>query len=389
MEDPLLHIVFSNFNVLNSSTVELGRSEGSDKDPGPTEMFRDSFLDNANDNQFRIMTPAFIFVCILIIIGLPGNMISILVYATQLKKGIARYFILTLAVSDLLSLLCVAPVELWIMKHFWTFNYPELCKTFRFSAYAVNNISSLTLLVIAFERYRIICCPWKQKFGTQFSKIICVLITIAAMATSFPMLFVYGTYTMPFIMYNVESEKLSRQKHSEEKNITYTIYGKTCMVDDKMATSSFPFYVNIVYIVATVIVFCVLIFLYGCIARQLIIQKMQNKNDKSRKRHSKRLKRVTVMVLVLTVVYETCYLPCLTLVCLRLVNPYFYSSLNDGGKKTVQFFLKSYLINSAINPCIYCFCNKEFRLGVRRIFRKIKLLCLKDDARRVSESCVT
>ena len=253
----------------------------------------------------------------------------------------------------------------------------------------MNNISSLTLLVIAFERYRIICCPWKQKFGTQFSKIICVLITIAAMATSFPMLFVYGTYTMPLIRYNVESEKFTLQKHSEEKNITYTLYGKTCMVDDKMATSSFPFYVNIVYIAAIVIVFCVLIFLYGCIARQLIIQKMQNKNDKSRKRHSKRLKRVTVMVLVLTLVYETCYLPCLTLVCLRLVNPYFYSSLNDGGKKTVQFFLKSYLINSAINPCIYCFCNKEFRLGIRRIFRKMKLLCLKDDARRVSESCVT
>ena len=108
MEDPQLHIVFSNFDVLNSSTVELSRSEGSDKDTTLTDMFRDSFLDNANDNQFRIMTPAFIFVCILIVIGLPGNMVSILVYATQLKKGIARYFILTLAVSDLLTLLCVA-----------------------------------------------------------------------------------------------------------------------------------------------------------------------------------------------------------------------------------------------------------------------------------------
>ena len=391
MGDSYLHSAVSRFADKNVLTGVACRNECLQTGTGTavTDSLTNVFLRGVNENQFHICIPAFAFVCLLMLIGLPGNVLSILVYATQLKKGVARYFILTLAVSDLITLIYVAPVELWIMKHFWNFDYPNLCKSFRFIAYTVNNVSSLSLLVIAFERYRIICSPWKQKFTAMYSKIVCVLITMISIATSIPMLFTYGTYTMPLSYYSTNLQKESHQNISVGQNITYPIFGKTCMVDDNMASSLFPFYVNIVYIAATVAVFCVLIYLYGCIARQLIIQRMQNKNKHSKKRYSKRVKHVTIMVFILTVVYEVCYLPCLTIVCLRLINPYLYKSLNDAEKAIYQFFLKSYFINSAINPCIYCFCNKEFRAGVCHIFNKLKMSCSKDEARRLSESCLT
>ena len=386
------HVSYVDFRQETNGTAEIYRTEFFQTKTLNGQVFKDDFLHKVNSNQFRIFIPSFSFVCFLIVIGLPGNVMAILVYATQLKKGVARYFILTLAVSDLITCSCVAPLELWIMTHFWTFDYQGLCKIFRFVAYGVNNISSLILLAIAFERYRLICSPWKQKFTAKCSKVVCGLAVFLAVLTSIPMIFIYGTFTLPLLSRSNISSSVSQNHSQELANTTYATYGKTCMVDDRMADSLFPFYTNTVYIAATVIVFCVLIYLYGCIARQLVIQKRQNRNklnEKGMKTSSKRIKHVTFMVLVLTCVYEICFLPCLTIVCIRLASPNLYQSLSDTGKMTYQFFLKSYLINSALNPCIYCYCNREFRLGACKIINKLKIFCSKDQERKLSQSYLT
>ena len=392
-EDTYRHLLYSDLQGETNGSEEIYTTQYFHPQNTQGDEFRDEFLHKANSNQFRIFVPSFSFVCFLIVIGLPGNIMAILVYATQLKKGVARYFILTLAVSDLITCSCVAPLELWIMTHFWTFSYQGLCKTFRFVAYGVNNISSLILLAIAFERYRLICRPWKQKFSTRCSKVICVLVIFLAALTSAPMIFIYGTFTVPLYISSNISNHVS-QNTSQERlgNTTYSIYGKTCMLDDNMADSLFPFYTNAVYIAATVAVFLVLVYLYGCIARQLVIQKRQNRtkqNDKGAKNYTKRIKHVTFMVLVLTCVYEICYLPCLTVVCIRLASPTFYQSLSDSGKMAYQCFLKFYLINSALNPCIYCYCNREFRLGACKILNNLRIFCSRDQQRKLSQSYIS
>ena len=389
MTDSYSQVIFKEINSIDNETTGGYTTRYQLMKVYPEDKFEDDFLENVNNSQFRIFIPAFSFICLLLLFGIPGNILAIVVYATQLKKGVARYFILTLAVSDLITCSCIAPTELWLMKHFWTFDNQFLCKTFRFVAYAVNNISSLTLLAIAFERYRIICSPWKQKFTTKCSKIVCVLVTLAAIITSVPMIFIYGTYTVPLFKYTDFEKDISSNNSMEEKNTTSFIFGRTCMVDDNIVGSVFPLYINAIYIAATLIIFCVLIYLYGCIAKQLIIQRIQNKNKQnkeSQKRSCKRLKHVTVMVLILTFVYELCYLPCLTVVCIRLINPLLYRSINDSEKMAYQFFLKSYLINSALNPCIYCYCNREFRLGALKVLRKFKIVCLRDQTRTPSGS---
>ena len=388
-DDTYRHVLYSDLSLETNGSEEIYMTQFLQTKIISDDAFKDDFLRKVNSNQFRIFVPSFSFVCFLIVIGLPGNIMAILVYATQLKKGVARYFILTLAVSDLITCSCVAPLELWIMTYFWTFAHQGLCKVFRFVAYGVNNISSLILLAIAFERYRLICRPWKQKFSAKCSKVICGLVIFLAALTSAPMIFIYGTFTVPlFSRLNIST----RNNSQELGNTTYAIYGKTCMLDDKMVDSLFPFYTNVVYIVATVIVFIVLVYLYGCIARQLVIQKRQNRNkqnEKSMKNYSKRIKHVTFMVLVLTCVYEICYLPCLTIICIRLASPDFYQSLNDSGKMAYQCFLKFYLINSALNPCIYCYCNREFRLGACKILNNLRIFCSRDQERKLSQSYIS
>ena len=391
-DDTYRHVLYSDLSLETNGSEEIYMTQFLQTKIISDDAFKDDFLRKVNSKQFRIFVPSFSFVCFLILIGLPGNIMAILVYATQLKKGVARYFILTLAVSDLITCSCVAPLELWIMTHFWTFAHQGLCKVFRFVAYGVNNISSLILLAIAFERYRLICRPWKQKFSAKCSKMICGLVIFLAALTSAPMIFIYGTFTAPLFSRSNISSRVARNNSQEQGNTTYAIYGKTCMLDDKMADSLFPFYTNAVYIVATVIVFVVLVYLYGCIARQLVIQKRQNRNkqnEKSMKNYSKRIKHVTFMVLILTCVYEICYLPCLTIICIRLASPDFYQSLNDSGKMAYQCFLKFYLINSALNPCIYCYCNREFRLGACKILNNLRIFCSREQERKLSQSYIS
>ena len=122
----------------------------------PTLSFEESVIAEANKRQFRLMIPSFSFICVLLTLGIPGNIFAITIFLTKLKKAVARQFILTLAVSDLISCVVAMPSELDIMTRYFDFDEDAYCRIFRFVAYFSNNVSSLTLVAIAIERHRII-----------------------------------------------------------------------------------------------------------------------------------------------------------------------------------------------------------------------------------------
>lgn len=352
----------------------------------------DHVIGAANTKQFEIFLPSFIFICVLLVVGLPGNILALVIYHKKVKRAVAKNFLITMCICDTLSCAVVMPVELDIMRNFFEYDEQWLCKGFRFYAYSVSNVSSLTLIAIAVERYRIICNPWKPKFSSELSKRLCVCNIVIAILTSVPMAFIYGTQTVPLGQTDKERQQhdnssgyesacnASVSVHKQAKTYRQTttpVLGKACLMDDSMVGSSFPMYVVAVYIASIILTFLVFIYLYGHVIRKLASRRRksmcQQNSEALGNTSNKRVKHVTIMAIILTLSYEVCYLPCLTAVCIRLAHPEFYSTLSVSGKMIFNFMLKSYLLNSALNPFIYCFCNREFRLGLWTLMRSLKI----------------
>lgn len=379
-------------------------------------LTKDEVLQMKNRDQFQILLPSFIMTCVLLVLGIPGNLLAVVVYLTKMKRNTAAYFIMTLAISDLINCAISLPVEMHLITNFWTFDIPWLCKFSRYISAAMNNTSSFILAAIAVERFRSICTPMKPRLTNLTSKIFSASLMAIAILSALPMLWGYGTFTVPLAALN----------H------TGVIYGKTCLVDDGVINTSYPHFLLIYFFAGHLVVFLILVILYICIGSKLLCGSQFSSNNRfsqsvllqrqnstfstisfsarsgslrtpvsdsenplmikrsisrsssnsktnidlnlSRRHggHAFRAKRLTCMLFLVTSVFEISFIPYLVIVAMRNSDPDMYLRLPIGGKMAYQLFLRSYLINCAMNPIIYCFYNQNFRHGVRRLFNSIK-----------------
>jgi hypothetical protein len=345
---------------------------------------RYTVITKANDKQFEIFLPSFTLIIILMVIGIPGNILTLLVYTRRFKKAIARQFLITLATCDFLTCAVVMPTELVIMTHFFDLDLRWLCKSFRWFAYSVNNISSLTLLAIAFERYRLVCKPWKPKFTDTTSRRMCYVNIIISVAIALPMFFVYGTQTIP--LFAIQNITDGNRFYTSVEGLDVLIDGKSCLMDDAMEQLSFPFSVvtSVAYISSIIIIFLALIVLYSHVINSLA-KRLCQKEGKMKETSANLIQKITFMMIILTLLFEICYLPCLSVVCLRLSNPSYYNKLSTAGKTVFQLLLKSYLLCSALNPFVYCFCNNEFLEGLLSILKAAFPFLCRNQSRLSSE----
>ncbi|XP_060572853.1 tachykinin-like peptides receptor 99D [Ruditapes philippinarum] len=306
---------------------------------------RYTVITKANDNQFEIFLPSFTLIIILMVIGLPGNILTLLVYTRRLKKAVARQFLITMATCDFLTCAVVMPTELVIMTHFFDLDLRWLCKFFRWFAYSVSNISCLTLLAIAFERYRLVCKPWKPKFTDTTSRRMCYVNIIISVATALPMFFVYGTQTIP--LFAIQNITDGNRFNTSVEGLDVLIYGKSCLMDDAMEqlAFSFSFVTSVAHISSFIIIFLTLIVLFSHIIRSLAKRQKESicqKEGKIKESSAYRIQKIIFMMIILTLLYGISYLPCIGVVCLRLNNPAYYNKLSAAGKAVFQFLLKSY-----------------------------------------------
>ncbi|KAH3863994.1 tachykinin-like peptides receptor 99D [Dreissena polymorpha] len=321
-----------------------------------------------NESQFQVFLPAFILLCGVLIIGTPGNILAIFVYKCKLRKHIGREFLITLCVCDLLSCLLVGSFEMDLMRQVFDYDREWVCKLFRFFSYSVNNVSSIILLVIAVERYRVICCPWKAKFSSQASRRICYLCVLASTAYASPMFIVYGTQTIPLRTNSTRSDIdiIDHKDHvsTTERSPTAPLFGKTCQMDDDVIETQFPLYISNMYLITMLIEFILLLYLYSRISLTLMRRRKESmcqQTNASKRCANKRVRKVTLTAIVLTLFFVLCYLPCLVTFSIRIWMPKYYSTLSVFGQQLFELMLKFYQLDSAVNPFIYCFCNQEFR----------------------------
>ena len=158
-------------------------------------------ISQLNTLVFRTtLIPSFIYICMLLVIGIPGNALVCFIYQFKIRNRSlsSNIFILALSWFDLINCLVSLPIEIKFILNFVQFDEPIICKLSRFLTFFCNNASATILMAIAVDRLvAFLSGPVRRRLKPKITKGIVVMAMVIAGSVSWPMLFFFGTYTLP------------------------------------------------------------------------------------------------------------------------------------------------------------------------------------------------
>ncbi|XP_076112940.1 orexin receptor type 2-like [Mytilus galloprovincialis] len=356
-----------------------------------------------NDEKALFYLPVIIYMLILMFVGTFGNILVCFVYLSKQTKTSSHYFILALAMLDLLTCLVGMPTEVADLRYPYMFYAPAACKLLRFIESVSIIGSSIILIAVAFDRFFRICRLGKQ-VTVKHAKIACLLSVVVGILAAWPACILFG-----------------------EKSVDIGLEGVNaidCSTDDSMRGTVYPtvYYGFLFLLFIGCFVFFTIIYLQigvviwkrkrtnigeklpetptskerpssDGVSNDPISTEMSSGNDGSweserrkstisarnfKKQSSKnqiKVTRTTVVLFAVTVAYVISFLPFLIVMVLRSTKKDFEESLTSAGEMLYKFCSKSYFINNAINPCIYSFLNINFRKDTENLIKRILASC--------------
>ena len=402
-------------------------SEADDNNSAPA-LNTAPILQKYNQAIFKLFIPAFVMVLLVMIVGFVGNMVTVYIYMKKMRRTTSRIFILALAFCDLINCAITMPIEIAIIIDFFTFDYPIVCAVGRTLTYVLNGTSALLLCGIAVDRFRKICRPLKPVFTPKKTKLICIICLALASAVYIPGFEIYGTLTIQLNAIGnltvIGKTCLVRDKYTKtdvNAKITQIIFSVWClgtigilitlvvfyliigravyrrmkieerrhdsvsvpkrkaakrrsvMADFSSETScSFNDHLETNKHVLTAVSDPVKNTISQTLKNRFSLFKPQTVSTLQKQRLSRRIRagRTTVMLFAVTIAYFISFLPFAVIVILRLVNPRYYELASAEGKMVWSFFLRSYVLNCAVNPILYGFLNNDFRKRMVEILEK-------------------
>ncbi|CAG2229605.1 unnamed protein product [Mytilus edulis] len=153
-------------------------------------------LDRVNDEMAVILQPVIAIVCVYMIIGLLGNPLVIYYYGCSVKPSPSYYFIVAVAVFDLI--ICCICIPLEIIDMMFSYKFPSAigCKMFRFVNYFSSMGTGFVLVVIAIDRYRKVCQPFKTQITMKMAKTIIFIGCFASACISWPIFVFYDIHAV-------------------------------------------------------------------------------------------------------------------------------------------------------------------------------------------------
>lgn len=386
---------FSNFSTVTMETTTAGMEE----------IEAQMLLHKLNDELAMRYLPVIVYMLILMLIGIFGNILVCCVYCSKPTKTSSHFFILNLAVLDLLTCIIGMPTEVTDLRYPYMFYAPAACKLLRFVESISIIGSSITLIAVAFDRYYRICKLGRQ-ISVRKSKIICVVAVVVGVLSSWPACLLFGEKTIELGIPGVK--------------------GVDCSTDDSVRHTIYPtLYYGFLFLlfILCLVFFTVIYAKIGAviwkrkkakigetipsssngralnnsntpsdqISTDPISTEMSSEQDgyndkrassdskqalgKRPSRNSVRVTRTTVVLFAVTVAYVISFLPFLIVMVVRSVVKNFEENLSPEAEVAYKFCSKSYFINNAINPVIYSFLNINFRKDIKTIFRKCCSAC--------------
>ncbi|KAK0066467.1 cholecystokinin receptor [Biomphalaria pfeifferi] len=234
-----------------------------------------AFLEEEEHLETLNKLPTFMLLCVLMIVGIPGNILVLIVYGLRFPASTTKVFIMAMAAYDLLNCVVGMPFEMVDLEHDLMLDIPIPCKVFRFLVTLSACGSVSVLIVVAVDRFRRICRPFRKQMTVVQSKVITGGTLIISLAFSSPALLLYGRQT--------------------DIRFNHKVYD--CSIDDTFRKSSFAQGYQYVLGVTWVACIIILVAMYGFIIYKIHKQRKRRRNLSAHSGHgSQALNNVKISI---------------------------------------------------------------------------------------------
>ena len=289
--------------------------------------------------------------CLILVVSLVGNsFIALTVYKTQTLRKPINYFIVNMAMSDMLYPIFRFPVKLsWLYMDSWLISGPlgqALCKLVFFLSHTSFLVSIQSLVLIAVDRFGAVVFPFRSPLiGSKLCS-FCILATwIVAMA-------VFSPYSFAFKL--VKNQAGQRQCLHQANEV----FG------DSSSLTNYVLSVNVVFFYIPI---AFLIILYSIIVIKLKLQRSPGEQSvNAAKKRAKRNRNVLKMAIAVVLVFILCWVP--RTVIAALIN----SAPARLSCEVVLYWDIAWFMsvsNCAINPFICCIFSGNYRQGLKKFLK--------------------
>ena len=293
------------------------------------------------------------YYCLIFVLTLMGNIIiGIIVYRTRSMRKPINFFIVNMAMSDLLfPIVCFPYIVAEINFSYWLLGGPlgqALCKLHDFLVYVSAIVSTQSLVLIAVDRFGAVVFPLRSPLISSKRCRFFILTTwIIAVAANIP-----DALTYELVEYQEGLVCVHKWNEVFGESLSYRSYEVSMLV-------AF-WYVPMVLIAI----------LYMTVVIKLKSQNIPGEGSANgREQQSRRQKNVLKMSIAIVVTFIVCWLPATIRWFLVSYQPDSTMTASCG----FQYFalIASCLahFNSAINPCISFIFSGNYRQGLKNLSR--------------------
>ena len=371
-----------------------------------------TYLEALNDKNVILMIPVIVYIAVLTVLGSVGNILVCVYFGCKTSSSTNSIFIVSLAVFDLMVCMLTMPMEIVGLRFFYNFASDFACKSARVVNHFAANGSAVTLLIIAIDRYRRICRPLNRQLDIKHAKLAICVAVILSLLLSWP--------AAP--LYSIVTRNITLTVNTTVVEVLIC----TTVKEETLRSYLWSFYVSefVLFIASTTVLFSLYTFVGRAIYRfkkrrllhtyaaayrhdqdfkthdteihiETIEYTLEKRNgETSQSNHEKGKRRpvssssvsfpesndnhtkdkspdnltikYTLQMLFIAVIYVLSYLPYIGLVIWKIFQNDEGVVEDDTERLWFNTGVRSYLLNSAVNPIVYGFLNEHFRRFLRQ-----------------------
>lgn len=319
----------------------------------------DPDLDSLDDVYANKVFPTTVVYNMAASLGALGNIIVLLVYAFRIQRQVHRYYIPVLAVVDFIG--CVTNFVFLHLLDSHQYAYPSdaVCRCISFLVIFNNGVSGHVILVIALQRYMMLCRPFSKQLNGGMRRGSLVIVSALALFYGLPTFYASGTsnQVLNYANKTYNTTSCSFVSHVSSKNAFQKGY--------------FGFLLAMILlniIITAGLYIPVLKRVYHSFARleETSFPEEVHVNDegeamggscsssRARMKHN-----MSLTVFCIIIVYIISFLPSLLTQTMALKEP----SVTDTSvhMNLYHFFARFYIFNHIVNPFIYIGFDVKFR----------------------------
>lgn len=297
-------------------------------------------LDELNSEIRRKLFAPLIYLLLLAVIGIPGNLFVFMIFRTY-KRNVYRTLILNIAIIDFSFCLIGIPFNIFRLLYYYTFKVTLVCQILAGMLDFGIMYSTHLLMLMAVHRYRQIFMPLKSQINTENVRYFIAASLIIGIALATPQIAVLQPL----------------EKVQFQNNITGSICAVTWK-DSPYYWKVYNFFLSGLFVTYAIVLF----FIYGRIGRKIIVRRIwrsKQRSSSSKGKPNDVSNRMTKIALAVSAVFILSYLP-------LYINEELTKLVNASELSPVQFavfkiFERSYILNHVANPFVYACFDIRFR----------------------------